>query len=212
MVGCRESEESSMMYQGIYPWHPGCCLVIFGPVHVSVDRQRPFSIEHGGIDTCRSKHGQMMEDLGDVGSAEGAAGVDVKLQQTPAIFGLQNDGLGITPEVEGDVTCLYRTDRCESLIIEGFFHVIDPRFIQGFHVNIRDNPANQSCSSRLVGGCGTPTHLHAQQEVMMLDSAEVRSRRFLTPGLTSGFLGFLWHSLHGLVLFLRFQHRLPALD
>lgn len=134
-----------------------------------VDGQRPFAIQHGDIGACGLESGQVMEDAADVGTAEFPTGVQIELQEASTVGSLQDRRFRILPKVERNVASLDGHNTRETFVVVGMFDVVHVGFIERGHVNILHNSEQQGFHFFFVGCRGTATHLHAEQEMVVLD-------------------------------------------
>lgn len=138
-----------------------------------VDSQRPFAVQHGDIGTCGLESGQVVEDAADVGAAEFPTGVQIELQEASTVGSLQDRRFRILPKVERNVAGLDGHNTRETFVVVGMFNVVYVGFIEGSHVDVLHNSEQQGFHFFFVGCRGAATHLHAEQEMVVLDRGGV---------------------------------------
>ena len=136
----------------------------------------------------------MVEDALDVTGRQGSARIQIKLEEAVAILVVQDGSFGAIPKMKGDVTCLNRRNGRQALIVMGPFDVVYFGRVERLHANVLDDVGDHGSRDMLFVGLRTGLRLHAQQEVMMLDSFEL-SRILVGQRLHSPRLLVLRHTL-----------------
>ena len=69
----------------------------------------------------------MVKDAFDLRDGQGAAGIDIKLQESFGMRIVENLLIRAGPEVEGDVARLNWRNGSQSFVVSGGLHVVDVR-------------------------------------------------------------------------------------